>query len=895
MILVAGNRLGPYEILASIGAGGMGEVYRARDTRLHREVAIKVLPASFSQDVGRLRRFEQEARAASALNHPGILTIYDFGEHEGSPYLVAELLEGETLRERLAGDRLPVRKVLDYGAQIARGLAAAHEKGIVHRDLKPENLFVTKDGRIKILDFGLAKLTHPEARGVPVTLAPTQTEPTTPGVAMGTAGYMSPEQVRGIAADSRSDLFSFGAVLYEMLTGERGFRGDTAVETLNAILKEDPPELSRRVAELPPSLDRIVHHCLEKSPQERFQSARDIAFALESLSTPSSVPMASTAGLAVDSSGARRRSMLAALALVLGGLAVGAAAVRLLWRVRPPPAGPVRVQRLTEFSGLEEFPALSPDGRSIAFTADVDGRRQLWVRLVAGGPALQITRDPADHLYPRWSRDASSLVYFSPPLEGQEAGSLAEISALGGSPRRLATSLSGADVNLADDRIVFFRLGREKVELVVSERDGSGQKIVAEPETGYLYETPRWSPDGRWIAYERHHYGGRRGIWVVRTGEKKPKLVTTDRRSVSGFAWLPDSSGMVFSSSWGSILTYLQTFQLWTLRLDDTSLRQLTFGEASYTQPDVDRAGALVASRMRMRSDLWRFPVDGDAVDNVRRGSPITRQTAEVRTPSVSPDGREVVYLSDVAGHSNLWVTTLDTGQTRQLTFERDPDVQVGVPLWSPDGRQIAFYWEGENRFGYFVIQPDGSGRRQIIENGWWACWSRDSRWLYYQDQQAGSPGYLKKAPIVGGPPVIVRRERASMPALSPDGLTLYFGVPVPRAAGAVDLEIRSASPESAVSRVLARIPSHIMPEFGLLHPVISPDGRWLAFPLVDASTTNIWALATGDGAMHRITDFGHRPTFITRRVSWSPDGRFVYTAVSEGDADVVRFDGLKW
>src|SRR6266508_4421933 len=261
----------------------MGEVYRARDVRLHREVAVKVLPGSFSQDPDRLRRFEQEARAASALNHPGILTIHDFGEHEGSPYVVSELLEGENLRERTAAAPLSVRKALDYAAQIAHGLAAAHERGIVHRDLKPENLFVTKDGRVKILDFGLAKLTQPERPGLPMTEVSTRAAGTEPGVVMGTLGYMSPEQVRGQPADHRSDIFSFGAVLYEMLSGQRAFRADSAAETMAAIAQKDPPELSGVDSALAPSLDRIVRHCLEKSPGERFQSARDLAFDLETV------------------------------------------------------------------------------------------------------------------------------------------------------------------------------------------------------------------------------------------------------------------------------------------------------------------------------------------------------------------------------------------------------------------------------------------------------------------------------------------------------------------------------------------------------------------------------------------------------------------------------------
>ncbi|MFZ0279272.1 MAG: serine/threonine-protein kinase, partial [Candidatus Sulfotelmatobacter sp.] len=281
MNLTSGARLGPYEIVSPLGAGGMGEVYRARDTRLKREVAIKVLPPAFSLDGDRLRRFEQEALATAALNHPNILAVFDIGTYEGSPYVVSELLEGETLRERLRGGAIVVRKTLDYALQIAHGLAAAHEKGIIHRDLKPENLFLTKDGRVKILDFGLAKLTQPDS-GTHTSM-PTQTQATEAGVVMGTAGYMSPEQVRGTAVDPRSDIFSFGAILYEMLSGKRAFHGETAADTMSAILREEPPELNETNRSVSPALERMVQHCLEKNPEQRFHSASDIAFDLEHL------------------------------------------------------------------------------------------------------------------------------------------------------------------------------------------------------------------------------------------------------------------------------------------------------------------------------------------------------------------------------------------------------------------------------------------------------------------------------------------------------------------------------------------------------------------------------------------------------------------------------------
>src|SRR5215472_5775898 len=289
MPLSAGTKLGPYEIVAPIGAGGMGEVYRGRDSRLCRQVAVKVLPALFSSDQDRLRRFQQEATAAAALNDPGILAVYDVGTQDGLPYVVSELLEGETLRDRLRHGALSRRRSVEYGIQLARALAAAHDKEIVHRDLKPENIFITREGRIKILDFGLAKLTRQEeaAAAAGQTTPPAMTVDTIPGVVLGTVGYMSPEQVRGLAADARSDIFSLGIMLYEMLSGQRAFKGQTSADTMSAILKEDPPDFAETGREISPAVERIVRHCLEKNPEERFRSAHDVAFALENISLTS--------------------------------------------------------------------------------------------------------------------------------------------------------------------------------------------------------------------------------------------------------------------------------------------------------------------------------------------------------------------------------------------------------------------------------------------------------------------------------------------------------------------------------------------------------------------------------------------------------------------------------
>jgi eukaryotic-like serine/threonine-protein kinase len=889
MSLSSGSRLGPYEIVAPIGAGGMGEVYRARDVRLHREVAVKVLPGSFADDPDRLRRFEQEARAASALNHPGILTIHDFGEHDGSPYVVSELLEGQTLRERMAGSALPVRKALDYAVQIARGLAAAHEKGIVHRDLKPENLFVTKDGRVKILDFGLAKLTRPELAGQSVTETPTLG--TEPGVILGTIGYMSPEQVRGHAADQRSDIFSFGSILCEMLTGDRAFRGASAVETMSAILKEEPAGLSEPTRQLPPQLVRVVHHCLEKEPSERFQSIRDVAFHLESLSTTSASTPTAVLPAAAAAKPPRAARWIVPAALALVALALGFFAGTLK-RVAPAPP-PVQVHRLTDLPGLEESPALSPDGKSVAFAAYVGNRRQISVRLVTGGQPLQITRDDADHESPRWAPDGTSILYYSPP-EAEPQGTIWEVAALGGSPRRIASAIGGADVSHDGRRIAFFRSGAGTIELVTAARDGGDARVIAKSLLGSYYLSPRWSPDDRRIAYQRG-YVFSHDVYVVPAGGGEPQPITRDGKQLSGFAWTADGSGVVFSSARGSTVLYLPTFNLWTVGRDGNGLRQLTFGEASYVSPDVNAAGTLVASRIQRQFNIWKFPADGDPQDNVRRGVPVTHQTGQVQTPSVGATDREVVYLSDSGGHGNLWVVDTDTGATRQITYEQDPEVSLGVPVWSPDGRQIAFYSFRAGVGGNWLVNPDGGNLRNIVKSGGWATWSGDGRWLYYTEVATGLvQGPIMKVRPEGGPGVPVRAEKGNTrSAISPDGSTIYFVVEKPTETGGSDYEVRAATPESGPSRVIARIPARRIPPWQLVHPVISPDGKWLATPLTDGLATNIWALSTSGEPLRQLTDFGQRPTFIARRVSWSVDGRFLFAALGEGDADVVLLRGL--
>src|SRR5712692_4264261 len=501
MTLVTGTRLGRYEIRSQLGAGGMGEVYRARDEKLNRDVAIKVLPATLSQNADRLRRFEQEAQAAGALNHPNILAVYDVGTHDGAPYVVSELLEGESLKERLGDGPLAQRKTIDYAVQIAHGLAAAHGKGIVHRDLKPDNLFITKDDRIKILDFGLAKLVEPIGEGVGQTEIATRRVQIDPGTVMGTVGYMSPEQVHGYHVDHRSDICSFGAVLYEMLCGRRAFHGDSAVETLNAILKEEPPELTTTNRNIVPALERVVWHCLEKSPERRFQSATDIAFALEAISGSSGVSgqtMTAMASLPVRS---RIRKQLPWIIAALLALALIAALPLVFLYLRNAPASRPNVVRSMipppENAHLLYFNemAVSPDGLRLAFVAiGANGVTSLWLRPLAALSAQPLAGTEGASL-PFWSPDSRFIGFFAD-------GKLKKIDAAGGPPQTLCDAPSGRGGTWNRDGVIVFAPDIFSALYRVSAAGGAPAPLpLDKSRKEKVQHFPCFLPDGRHFIY----------------------------------------------------------------------------------------------------------------------------------------------------------------------------------------------------------------------------------------------------------------------------------------------------------------------------------------------------------------------------------------------------------
>ncbi|MDQ2871352.1 MAG: protein kinase [Acidobacteriota bacterium] len=689
MSISSGSRLGPYEILAPIGAGGMGEVWRARDPRLGRDVAIKVLPASFSADADRLRRFEQEARAAGILNHPNITAVLDIGEHDGAPYVVQELLEGETLRQALAGGLSP-RKAIDHAIQIAHGLAAAHEKGIVHRDLKPENVFITRDGRLKILDFGLAKLTHTE-EGSQATNLPTATAGTEPGMVLGTLGYMSPEQVRGRPADARSDIFSFGAILYEMLAGQRAFKGDSAADTMSAILKEDPPDLAVTNRNIAPGVERIVRHCLEKNPEQRFQSARDLAFDLEALS---GISAPATPPIGEGSAPVRSRrvpvpaALGAAILLAAGAYFTGS---RLARRGRTEE---ISFRQVT-FKNQPIFNArFAPDGQTVVFSTAPNGNAPEIFSWRPDSPGAVSRGLQRVHLLAVSSRGELAVLTNARFLRHKMfLGTLARMPLEGGAPRELANEIREADWSPDGTELAVTRNvgGKDRLEFPLG-------KVLL--ETGGYFSDIRFSPDGKRIAFFEHpiRFDDRGNIGVVDLAGKKT-LLSEGYWSEEGLAWSKDGREIVFSAGSG--------YNLFKIFAVDLSGRRRTALQSAggLTIHDLSKEGLWATSRDDHFKDISALPP----------GSTQERDLSwlELTWPvALTPDGKTLLFTEDSPSAGPYYSTCV-------RATDGSPAVRLG------DGTALDLSEDGKSALAVIptnpdrlVIYPTGAGQTRTIPSG---------------------------------------------------------------------------------------------------------------------------------------------------------------------------------
>jgi Tol biopolymer transport system component len=740
-----GKTVGHYQIISLLGKGGMGEVYRARDTRLGRDVAIKVLPREYSVDADRLRRLEQEARAAGALNHPNVLTIYDIGMRENAPYIVSELLIGEPLRERMRGKALPLRRAVDYAIQIARGLAAAHEKGIVHRDLKPENLFLTKDGRLKILDFGLAKLRQPLPGGVVDTDAPTYPPRTAPGVVMGTVGYMSPEQVRAEDVDHRSDIFAFGTILYEMLCGRRAFPGNSAVEVMNAILKEEPAESAELGGEVPSSLQRVMRHCLEKNPAERFQSINDVAFYLEGISGVSDSTSAPQARVSGQTRGYERFSqglgwIVAAVFLL--------AAIALFVYLRPAPAE-VKAVRFAvsppEKATSVQAPTISPDGRRLAFTATVEGKKLLWVRPL-DSLAAQPLPGTEGASFPFWSPTGEFIGFFA-------QGKLKRI-ALSGGP---TTTLCDAPVGVGgawnrDGVILFSPLLATGVHRVPA-AGGSVAVVTTSDQLRNSHRWPSFLPDERHFLYSVGFSSQLEamGIYLASLdGQESTRLVSADSSAVYAAS---ERGGYLLFVREGTLLA--QPFDAAEGRLSGEPVRLADQVRGNINRSERARAfsvsenGVLVyhAGERGERFQLGWFDRAGKSLGMIGSAG------GYITGASLSPDEKRVAMAREdlQTRTDDIWLLDLARGADSRFTFDPATD---HAPVWAPDGSRIVWNSNREGLANLYQKASSGAGQDELLlkaDNWKWANdWSRDGRFIVYGENNPKTKGDLWILPVDG-------------------------------------------------------------------------------------------------------------------------------------------------
>jgi Tol biopolymer transport system component len=753
MPLSVGERLGPYEILAPLGAGGMGEVYRARDTRLGRDVAVKVLPASFAQDAERLRRFEQEARTAGALNHPNILAIHDIGSHDGSPYLVSELLEGQTLRERLTESPLPLRKALDFAVQIANGLGAAHEKGIVHRDLKPENLFLTSDGRVKILDFGLAKLSPlvpsaDDSEDSP-TLASAASPLTHPGVVLGTVGYMAPEQVRGRAADHRSDIFSFGTILYEMISGQRAFRGDSSVETMNAILKEDPAEISATNRNFPPALERLIRRCIEKSPEERFQSARDLAFALDALSGHSG--SSATQAALVASIDLRKRWLLPVVALALFAVVAGGSFFAGLWKGRASGAKVVTFQPMTFRPQTIFRAAFAPDGKTFVYSAAPTWNQPELFVLSSDYPEPRSLGLKDAHLLSVSSKGELALL-IKAQYVGHRLfeGTLARMPLGGGAPREVLEGVREADWAPDGDGLAIIRTAGVKDRL-----EFPAGKVLYET-AGYVSDL-RFSPDGQRIAFFVHpiKYDDRGGVVVVDLAGKATTL-SEGYWGLEGLAWAPDGKEVLFSSG-----NSYSAFVIYAVNLAGKR-REALQSAGGLTIQDVSRDGRWLVTRDDIRRDM-RGLAPGAKTEQYL-------SFLDFSDPAdLSSDGRTLLFSEESGVFGTNYAVCI-----RKL--DGSPPVRLGegaARALSPDGKwALSVIYSSPVQL---ALYPTGAGEprklnRGNLENINSAVWYPDGKRILVCGNEPGQASRCYALEISQGPPRPVTPEGTLRGAISPDG-----------------------------------------------------------------------------------------------------------------------------
>ncbi len=772
MIVDRGTKLGPYEIIEPLGAGGMGEVYKGQDTRLNRFVAIKMLRPECVSDEERKQRFIHEAKAASALNHPNIVTIYDICSESGRDFLVMEYVQGKTLDALIRRTGMRFNELLKIAVQVADGLSAAHAAGIIHRDLKPSNVIVSDSGQVKILDFGLAKLT---ARAKPTENDETQslTAISMQGVVLGTAAYMSPEQAKGEPVDARTDIFSFGAMLYEMATGRRAFPGRSTAAIVAAVIGGTPPAVTEVVPSVPGEFERIVMRCLRKDAARRQQHMTDVKVLLEELKEESESGELRTAP-ASKTRLHRRWVMIVALVLTIG---IGAA----LWLARTREGPPPRVVPLTTFAGIENAPSFSPDGNQVVFTwnGEKQDNLDLYVKMIGSATTLRLTNDPTPKGFPAWSRDGRQIAFLK---YGQPMG-IYLISPLGGPGRKIVDFDAGPGAPAWSPDGKFLVVAKSKDRALKGERDSGALYLVSVqggelrpfliPDSGRHDLYPAFDPTGRSLAFAScSDIGSTCDISLVALNsdiqpQGRPRQIRKLAADVAGLAWAADGRSLVYSAG-----TSINDYQLWRLDVAGAEAKRLEIASEGGTFPAVASKGLRLAfTRYMIDQDIWRVEAGGKA-------EPFLVSSMLDLNAQFSPDGRRIAFASGRSiDRVAIWLSDANGANLIQLTT--GPGTYDGSPRWSPDGQWIAFDALGDDgRRSVQVVESTGGQPRHLTTGFPWASkvpsWSRDGKWIYFTSDRTGR-WEIWRMPAQGGFAEEITTDGGYVALESADGKTLYY------------------------------------------------------------------------------------------------------------------------